>query len=133
MPIKTKRWDDPREADDGFRLLVCRFRPRALPKAGETWDAWEPGLGPSRELLAAYHGKTGNITWQTYRARYLAEMRRPEAKALIGEVAKRVARGQTVTLLCSSACVREARCHRSLLKELVEAEVSRAAGATHTG
>jgi uncharacterized protein YeaO (DUF488 family) len=127
MPIKTKRWDDPREADDGFRLLVCRFRPRALPKSDETWDAWEPDLGPSRELLAAFHGKTGNITWQTYRARYLAEMRRPGAKALVAAVARRMAAGERVTLLCSSACVREARCHRSLLRELVEREVSHAA------
>ena len=42
MPIKTKRWDDPREPDDGFRLLICRYRPRALKKENETWD---PDLG----------------------------------------------------------------------------------------
>src|SRR3954462_847687 len=24
MPIRTRRWNDPREPDDGFRLLVCR-------------------------------------------------------------------------------------------------------------
>jgi uncharacterized protein YeaO (DUF488 family) len=127
MPIKTKRWDDPREADDGFRLLICRYRPRGLPKADETWDAWDAELGPSKELLAAFHGKTGNITWQTYRARYLAEMRRPEAKVLIADLAKRAVAGETVTLLCSSACTREARCHRSLLKELIETEMSRGA------
>lgn len=126
--IKTKRWDDPREADDGFRLLICRFRPRALPKADETWDAWEANLGPSRGLLAAYHGKAGNVTWPMYRARYLVEMRQPDAKALIADLAKRVGAGETITLLCSSACTREARCHRSLLKELIEAEVARAAG-----
>ena len=33
MPIKTRRWDDPKEDDDGFRLLVTRYRPRGLPKA----------------------------------------------------------------------------------------------------
>ena len=41
MHIKTKRWNDPVEADDGYRLLVCRYRPRgwsaSLPReAGET-------------------------------------------------------------------------------------------------
>ena len=50
MPIKTKRWDDPRKRDDGFRLLICRYRPRALPKADETWDLWWKQLGPSKEL-----------------------------------------------------------------------------------
>jgi uncharacterized protein YeaO (DUF488 family) len=34
--IKTKRWDEAREPDDGFRLLICRYRPRALPKKKET-------------------------------------------------------------------------------------------------
>jgi uncharacterized protein YeaO (DUF488 family) len=50
--IKTKRWDDPREDDDGFRLLICRYRPRALPKKKETWDLWWSQLGPSKEQLA---------------------------------------------------------------------------------
>ena len=27
-------------------------------------------------------------------------------------------RGETITLLCSSACTDEARCHRSILREL---------------
>jgi len=38
----------------------------------------------------------------------------------IADLARRVARGETITLLCSSACVREDRCHRSLLKALIE-------------
>jgi uncharacterized protein YeaO (DUF488 family) len=125
MPIKTKRWDDPRDADDGFRLLVTRYRPRALPKADETWDAWQPNLGPSKELHAAVYGKKGlPITWDVYRRRYLTEMR--TQSAAIEELAKRVAAGETITLLCSSQCVRESRCHRSLLKQLVEAKRKRA-------
>src|SRR4051812_30243654 len=40
--IKTKRWDDPKVPDDGHRLLVCRYRPRGVAKADETWDAWDP-------------------------------------------------------------------------------------------
>src|SRR6266852_9576362 len=62
--IKTKTWDAPRDADDGFRLLICRYRPRALPKKKETWRKWYPWLGPSRELHAAFYGKTGDpIGW----------------------------------------------------------------------
>lgn len=41
-------------------------------------------------------------------------------------LANRVAAGETITLLCSSACTDEHRCHRTLLKALVE---RRAAGA----
>ena len=117
--IKTKRWNDPAEPDDGFRLLVTRYRPRGVSKADETWDAWDPHLGPSVELHAAVYGKgVPPIRWETYRRRYLLEMRKQKAK--IEELARRASGGEQITLLCSSACVRESRCHRSILKELIE-------------
>jgi len=107
-----------------MRVLVCRYRPRGLKKELETWDAWFPELGPSIDLHAAAYGKKGlKIGWEIYRRRYLQEMKGPEAAARIHELAARVARGETVTLLCSSACERESRCHRSLLAELIEAAV----------
>ena len=119
MNIKTKRWNDPRESTDGFRLLICRYRPRALPKKDETWDAWQKDLAPSGELVADYYGKHGApISWSEYRRRYLAEMR--GQKEAIAALARRAAAGETITLLCSSACEDPARCHRTLLKGLIE-------------
>ena len=85
MDISTKRWNDPLEPGDGTRILICRYRPRGLPKGEETWNVWKPELGPSKELLA-----------------------------------DQVLNGQFITLLCSAVCEREARCHRSLLKSLIE-------------
>jgi uncharacterized protein YeaO (DUF488 family) len=119
MVIRTKRWNDPREADDGFRLLITRYRPRGLRKEDETWDAWNPDLGPSKDLLAHFKGKVGEgIDWSTYRRLYLVEMRKH--RDAIAELAGRAKAGETITLLCSSSCMRESRCHRSLLKELIE-------------
>lgn len=119
MPIKTKRWNDPAGPDDGRRILICRFRPRGLPKDEESWDEWRKELAPSEALLAAYHGKKGMpIPWSTYRTMYLREMK--AQAAAIRELANRAEAGETITLLCSSSCTREARCHRSLLKELIE-------------
>jgi uncharacterized protein YeaO (DUF488 family) len=119
MPIKTKRWNDSREPDDGFRLLVCRYRPRGVRKEDETWDAWHPDLGPSRELHADFYGKKGApIQWPEYRRRYLEEMRNQESR--ITELAHRLAAGEKITLLCSSACVDPSHCHRTLLKTLIE-------------
>jgi uncharacterized protein YeaO (DUF488 family) len=89
--IKTKRWNDPAEPSDGTRILITRYRPRGLPKSE---------------------------TWNEYRIRYLKEMR--EQKTAIEVLAKRSKAGETITLLCSKDCVQEARCHRSLLKELIE-------------
>src|SRR6266542_2372659 len=75
MRIETKRWNDPIEPDDGHRLLICRYRPRGVLKSEETWDAWQPNLGPSRELHADYYGKHGTpIDWRQYEKRYRTEM-----------------------------------------------------------
>jgi uncharacterized protein YeaO (DUF488 family) len=119
MPLKTRRWNDPAEPDDGFRLLVTRYRPRGVKAADETWDAWDKALGPSVALHAAVYGKRGDpIDWETYRRRYLAEM---EAQSYrLTALANRVRAGETITLLCSSACTDPARCHRTLLVQLIE-------------
>ena len=37
--------------------------------------------------------------------------------------------GKTITLLCSSACVDESHCHRSLLRGLIEEKLRRLQGA----
>jgi uncharacterized protein YeaO (DUF488 family) len=119
MPVRTKRWNDPKEPDDGLRILITRYRPRGLPKAEETWDQWRPNLGPSKELLAAFQGKgRTKLPWSSYRTQCLIEMR--SQKEAIDELVRRVAAGETITLLCSSSCVDERRCHRKLLRELIE-------------
>jgi len=127
VPIRTKRWNDPVEASDGFRLLICRIRPRGVAKAGEPWDEWWPDLGPSRGLLDDFHGKRGApIPWDAYVPRYLDEMRGAAQLWRIRDLARRSADGATVTLLCSSACTDPARCHRTLLANLVTAAAARA-------
>jgi|SRR5579859_6842389 len=123
MRIKTKRWNDPIEPDDGFRLLVCRYRPRGVRKSDETWDAWQPNLGPSRELHAAYYGKRGPaIAWPVYEKRYRTELR--AQSSAVCDLARRARSGETITLLCSSACTDPSRCHRTLLRESIERAAS---------
>jgi len=144
MPIRTKRWNDPPEPADGFRLLVCRLRPRGVPTKSQPWDDWWPDLGPSRRLLDEFHGKRGPspprrssargapageaaepespaepLSWASYVPRYLDEMRGSAQVWRIRALAQRVAAGETVTLLCSSACTDPARCHRTLLARLI--------------
>jgi uncharacterized protein YeaO (DUF488 family) len=122
MPIRTRRWNDPKKRGDGWRILICRYRPRALPKTDETWDKWYPDLGPSKELHAAFYGKRGDpISWEEYRRRYLEEMK--EREEMIEGLTDLVAEGKTITLLCSSACTKPSHCHRTLLKQLIEERV----------
>jgi uncharacterized protein YeaO (DUF488 family) len=131
MPIKTKRWNDPIEADEGHRLLVTRYRPRGLPKEQETWDAWDKDLAPSVELHAAAYGKGERLTlnWEIYRQRYLREMLGQGEK--IAALAERVRGGERITLLCSAQCTREERCHRSLLKMLIEKRLGESGSQCH--
>jgi uncharacterized protein YeaO (DUF488 family) len=90
-------------------------------KEDEPWDAWCPALSPSPALHAAAYGKAGEppLDFAVYERRFLDEMK-PRGYWIDG-FAARVRAGETVTLLCSSACVDEARCHRSIVKRLVEA------------
>jgi uncharacterized protein YeaO (DUF488 family) len=119
VPIRTKRWNDPPEPEDGYRLLVCRYRPRGVKKDDEPWDAWCSALAPSVELHADAYGKSGEaIAWDAYTVRYREEMARQ--RFWIDGFAKRVRSGETITLLCSSACVDPARCHRTLLAAMIE-------------
>ena len=120
MPIRTKRWNDPVEQDDGFRLLICRYRPRGVPKASEPWNASCPALSPSQELHAAFYGKSGPaISFEEYKQRFLLEMQ--GSRYWINGFAERVRAGGMLTLLCSSACTDETRCHRVLVRDLLEA------------
>jgi len=60
---------------------------------------------------------------EEYRTRYLSEIETRRTR--IADLAARVRQGETITLLCSSACVDETRCHRSLLRELIDSAVAR--------
>lgn len=121
--VRTRRWNDRKRRGDGLRLLICRYRPRALPKADETWDLWWSHLGPSKELHAAFYGKNDQtpIALDEYCRRYFEEMKEQEES--IDLLAEKVGEGKTVTLLCSSACEDESKCHRTLLKQLIEDRV----------
>jgi uncharacterized protein YeaO (DUF488 family) len=121
MPVRTKRWNDPADPEDGYRLLICRYRPRGVKKTDEPWDAWCPALAPSKELHAQAYGKTGEspLEFPEYEKRFRAEM--AGRGYWIAGFAQRVRDGGSITLLCSSACEDESKCHRSVVRELLEA------------
>jgi len=123
--IRTRRFNDPALPDDGTRILVTRFRPRGVRREDETWSEWWKELGPSVELHAAAYGKgQPEISFEEYRARYLAEMSVDPSRYIVRGLAGRIASGEDVTLLCSSACTVEGECHRTLLRELLIEELS---------
>jgi uncharacterized protein YeaO (DUF488 family) len=99
----------PGAAADGTRVLIMRYWPRGIRR--ERIDVWLRELAPEIPLLRSF--LDGKITWAQYRPRYLAGLRRPQARQAVAEV-RRLARQGPVTLLCG--CADPRRCHRTLLQ-----------------
>jgi len=110
--VRAKSVYEPAEPADGRRVLVTRYWPRGVAKAAV--DEYVSALAPSRELLHTF--KDGAMDWDAFRERYMVEMSAPASRAEIARLAERAA-AEPVTLLC--VCREDARCHRSLLRELV--------------
>lgn len=79
-------------------------------------------LGPTRDLLRAF--KDGTISWDEYEVRYLAEMQDEPHQREIARLAE-AATTETVTVMC--VCKDDAQCHRRLLRDLIRAQIERAA------
>lgn len=120
MPIRSKRIYDEASPDDGLRVLTMNYWPRGISK--ERAGTYKRLLAPSRDLLRAF--KDGTVAWPEFEARYLEEMRAPDQRGEITALAG-LAAEQTVTVMC--ACIDEARCHRRLLRELIEHETKETA------
>ena len=118
MSLRTKGIYDPPARSDGRRILVTRYWPRGVSR--HEVDEYVSALAPSRELLRAI--KDGAITWRQFAPQYRREMRADVPRGEIGRLAATAA-SRTVTLMCT--CREDARCHRSLLRKLVEAKIRR--------
>lgn len=114
MPVYTKRIYDPPSPRDGTRILVMRLYPRGIRRA--SFHEWRKELGTALPLIRAWKAK--RITWPKLARRFKAQMAAdPEAAASVQELSRR-ARTERMTLLCG--CEDETRCHRSLLKAMIE-------------
>jgi len=121
MAIAVVRLGSPRVPGEGLRLGTVRRPPRGVPKteyaSRDFYDVWLPELAPSEELLkSALRAREGR-EWQTFVKRYRAEMKRPPAARLVGLLA---ALSQHADFSVGCYCPDEARCHRSILKVLLE-------------
>jgi uncharacterized protein YeaO (DUF488 family) len=114
--IEKTIYDKP-SPNDGKRILVMTLWPRGVRKTSV--DLWIKGVGTNRELIKEW--KAGKVTRADYEKRYYDDMRGELQRKLVQEIA-RYAREGPITLLCS--CKDPDQCHRSLLRRLVEAELS---------
>lgn len=121
MSIRIVRLGSPRARGEGLRIGTVRRPPRGVPKAEyasrDFYDVWFPNLAPSEGLLKAGIGAQDAKTWQAFARRFLAEMKTPEARRDL-ELLAALSHHTNVAIGCY--CADEARCHRSLLRNLLE-------------
>lgn len=118
MSVGTYRCGEPR-ADLALRIGVARHLPRMTRgrrnHGKDDFDIWLPVLGPSAKLAASYRGK--KIPFSKFAAAYRAEMRALEPRQQIVLLAL-LSQKMPVSLGCH--CGDENRCHRRILKRLIE-------------
>ena len=107
-------------ASEGLRIGTVRRPPRGVPKAEygsrNIYDVWFPNLAPSEALLKANPPKDER-SWRTFRRRFLAEMKAPQARRDLDLLA---ALSHQTNFAVGCYCEEEARCHRAILRELLD-------------
>jgi uncharacterized protein YeaO (DUF488 family) len=121
MGILIVQLGSPRSPDEGLRIGTVRRPPRGVPKtqfaSRNFYDVWLPDLSPSAALVReALSAKTGQ-DWQSFSRKFKAEMRKPEAARVLNLLAA-LSNHSNFSVGCY--CADEARCHRSILRELLK-------------
>jgi uncharacterized protein YeaO (DUF488 family) len=120
MGIRIVRLGSGREQGEGLRIGTVRRPPRGVPKerfSVENWyDAWLPQLAPGAELVKQARAAGTEREWKAFVARYRAEMSSPDNARLLALLA---ALSRSVDFSVGCYCEDEARCHRSILRDLL--------------
>jgi uncharacterized protein YeaO (DUF488 family) len=121
MAVRIVRLGSPRANGEGLRLGTVRRPPRGVPKreyaSRDFYDVWLPELAPSEPLLKQALGATDEKSWKAFVRKYRAEMSRPDARHLLELLAML---SKTTDFSVGCYCADEARCHRSLLRVLLQ-------------
>ena len=121
MPVSIVRLGSPRANGEGLRIGTVRRPPRGVPKADwarrNFYDVWLPTLAPSEPLLKQALAAETDAQWKTFKRRYLAEMKDSDKSRLLDTLAALSHHG---SFAVGCYCENEARCHRSILRELFE-------------
>jgi uncharacterized protein YeaO (DUF488 family) len=120
MSIRIVRLGTPREPGEGPRIGTVRRPPRGVPKAEfasrDYYDVWYPLLAPSDALVKQAFAARTDAEWAAFVRKYRSEMKAPDAARTIALLA-RLSHDASFSVGCY--CENPARCHRSVLAELL--------------
>ena len=121
MPVRIVQLGSPRAEGEGLRLGTVRRPPRGVPKADfarrDFYDVWLPNLSPSAALVSLGLDAVSEQEWNAFVRKYKAEMKQPDASHLLDLLA---AMSKHSAFAVGCYCENEARCHRSVLRALLQ-------------
>ena len=120
MAIRIVRLGTERAPNEGVRIGTVRRPPRGVAKskfASDNWyDVWLPDLAPAPETVKRALASETERQWGAFVKQYRTEMARPEASRVL-DVLAALSHGANFSVGCY--CEDEARCHRSVLRQLL--------------
>ena len=120
MTIRIVRLGSPREDAEGLRLGTVRRPPRGVKKEDysrkDIYDVWFPNLSPSEALVKDAQAADNEKSWKTFKRKFLSELKAPEPSKDLDLLA---ALSHQTNMSIGCYCEDEARCHRSILRELL--------------
>jgi len=120
MSIQIVRLGTKRNSNEGIRIGTVRRPPRGVKKseyASQNWyDVWLPNIAPTSELMKLGQAAESDKEWSIFVKKYRTEMSVPEKNRILDLLAV-LSHNTNFSVGCY--CENEARCHRSILRELL--------------
>jgi uncharacterized protein YeaO (DUF488 family) len=120
MAVRIVRLGSPRAPGEGTRIGTVRRPPRGVPKSrfasGNWYDVWFPNLAPSVPTMKMGLQAGTDQQRLAFFRKYRAEMAKPDNARTL-DVLAALSRHANFSVGCY--CEDEARCHRSVLRELL--------------
>ena len=121
MAIRIVRLGTQRSPNEGTRIGTVRRPPRGVANAefssGNWYDVWYPNLAPSADTMKLGQAVETDAQWQAFEKKFRQEMKAPEPSRTIELLA---ALSQRANFSMGCYCENEQRCHRSILKHLLQ-------------
>ena len=121
MTVRVVRLGTARKRGEGLRIGTVRHPPRGVPKsehATQNWyDVWLPELAPSAQTVKLAQSAATERQWASFVKKYRTEMAAPDKRRILDLLAA-MSRQSNFSVGCY--CEEESRCHRSVLRVLLE-------------
>lgn len=121
MTLRIVRLGTDRISGEGLRIGTVRRPPRGVAKSEfaskNFYDVWLPTLAPSAETVKLAQGAQDDREWTRFVRKYRAEMAGPETRATLDLLA---ALSHQTHFSVGCYCADESRCHRSVLRALLQ-------------